>query len=151
MADSIPPASLDSSLSRLFEVGADAETAWTPSELGAIWRHQLATPLSTDLSTPELPPALRTFGDLLTAARPPLVLLELVKQFARDTAAETPPALPREITTTLYLAANCAAQVHLGQKITSATPAAFASQLARALAHPWLDSATRQLFVAARG
>ena len=136
-------------MSRLFDLEAESEIPWSTSDLAHLWRHQLATRLSADLSLPDSSTGSRTFADLLQSTAPPLELLELVKQFARRAAAESPPALPREVAAMLYLAANCAALVQLGRKISSATPSALAAQLQQALTQPWLDEATRRLLQAA--
>lgn len=148
MADSA--ASSDHGLSRLFRLDADAESCWGDVDLADIWRHQLAASLAADLELPELPRSMRTFGALFELPTPPLELLEQVKQFARRAVSESPPLLPREIATMLYLVANCAAQVRLRTKISSATPASLAAQLQQALTQSWLDDGTRQLLQSAQ-
>ena len=82
----------DNSLARLMDLGRRKEALWSPQELGAILRHQLAAPLEFDLGAAGdaaladriagfvgIQPPIRTFGELLFHPCPPVELLELVK------------------------------------------------------------------------
>src|SRR5438093_9118024 len=73
------------------------ETAlWEPEEMRAMWQHQLRAAMEADLSTlpsaksnalRNAPEAIafgqKSFGELLLHSQPPLVLLQLTKDFAK--------------------------------------------------------------------
>ena len=79
-----------------------AETAlWEPEEMRAMWQHQLRAPLEADFSTmhkadsnalKHAPEAAafdkKNFGELLHHSNPPLALLKLTKDFAKQTLKE---------------------------------------------------------------
>jgi hypothetical protein len=146
------------SLTHLIDPALLDHRLWQPEELGAILVHQCEASLARDLepfvsdlaarladAAAEDGPPLRTFGDLLAHPRPPLELLDAVKQFARHCRTHPDGPLPEEIATVLYLAAIVAARVRLGERITSMDDAALRSALDWALGQPWLDPATRTL------
>ena len=85
------------SLSEMMGAGADETQLWEPEELAAILKHQLAAPIVFDLSytaegppprldaiSPSEGPSIETFGELFHHPRPPVELLERVKQFAKS-------------------------------------------------------------------
>src|SRR6266545_5581568 len=86
-----------SQLAPLFELkDEDVQTLWRPDELGAIWQHQITASFAFDLGglndllAAELDalvtPAgqtVKTFAELLQHPNPPVVLLDVVKQFAK--------------------------------------------------------------------
>ena len=133
-------------------------TAWGPEDLAAIFRHQMAAPVQFDLAM--LDPCmaervrlaarahgllLQSFGDLFRHAHPPLKLLEMVRDFAKRSAASAAGPLPEELCTLLYFMAIAAALVHHRRRITRLAPAALERGLTWAAGRTWIDEDARRL------
>ena len=158
LADSKP-----TRLATLFELdGQDGERVWRPDELAAILRHQLAAPVQYDLRSLERGEAgklkrlaeaegllLRSFGDLLDHAHPPIELLRMTKDFAKACRQSPTSPLPREIATVLYYAAIAVALLRCGHRITKLSNADLRQGMESMLGHDWLDARMRALFEAA--
>lgn len=142
------------SLADFFELDVEPRRVWQPHELGAILHHQLSVPLDVELGPLVLAGAVRaeegarlaTFGDVLHHPRPPLRLLELIKDFAKASRADPQGALPSEVATVLYVAAVAVARTACGRRISRVGDAAERDNVAWVLAQPWLDPPTRALF-----
>lgn len=138
--------------------GHELET-WSGHELGSILLHQLQTPLDRDLSalTPDAgrtvseltlsggDAALLNFGDLVRHPRPPLQLLQLLKEYAKATRADG--SLPAEVATVLYHLSVALALSHCGQRITDAPDAKLRAGIDWCLAQSWLDEGTRATLI----
>jgi len=150
-------------LERLMELGLKAGEPLRPAELRALWRHQLGSPLQFDLGTIEpnssarlrrLSEAegllLRSLGDLLLHPRPPLELLRLAKDFAKAHEQSPDDPLPPEMARMLYYTAIAAAWARCGRRITTLDDAQLRRAFDWALAQPWVDGATKELFATGR-
>ncbi len=141
-----------------------AGEVWRPEEFAALFRHQLTAPLRADLAAldPRLAEKLAglrapdggpvvTFGDLLSHPAPPVVLLELVKEFAKESRRPGGGHLPPEVATLLYYLAIATALLRCGRPLTRLDGAALREGFQWAVAQPWADEATRELFRQAEG
>jgi hypothetical protein len=147
------------SLARMLDLDAGTNHDWHPEELGSILRHQLDSPLMFDLANfaPESKEALKainpsatiplnTFGDLLRHPHPPLALLTLVKEFAKDNRNNPQSTLPPEVASVVYFAAIVVALIRCGQRITALDDQALRQGVEWAFAQPWIDEFSRPLF-----
>jgi hypothetical protein len=150
-------------LSRLLDSDGLAGRAWSPEDLQALLRHQLAAPIAVDLAS--LGPALaaqlkaladahglllKSFADLFVHPHPPLELLRLVKDFAKAHRASPTGALPPEVASVLYFAAIGVAQLRLGQRISSLPDEALRQGCSWALDQSWVDARTKEIFTELR-
>ena len=148
-------------LSQLFEADATPEALWSEDEIGAVFQHQLAAPLAHDLADlnpdvaarlaawkDETAGALDTFADLFRHPRPPLPLLELVKQFAK-LSGESQVRFPRDVAAVLYTLAISAAIVRCGQRITTLDDPSLKSPIDRATSPNWIGDELRALLTQA--
>src|SRR5271166_6037286 len=121
-------------LANAMTLGSSPARVWLPDELGAVFRHQMAAPVSVDLAalSPNLSGQIRllteaaglllkSFRDLFQHPQPPLELLELVKEFAKMHRDQAESVIPNEVATVLYYLSIAAAFVHRGKRITSLT------------------------------
>src|SRR3954465_4769755 len=89
-----------------------------------MFQHQLRAPRRSDLPkmTDQLAsasePPIETFGDLLSHPRPPIALLERVKDFAKSSRFAQDGPLHPEVATLLYFAAIAVALVRCGARIS---------------------------------
>ena len=145
------------------ELGLKAGEPLRPAELRALWRHQLGSPLQFDLSNldrgagarlRELSAAesllLRSLGDLLQHPHPPLELLRFAKDFAKAHEQSPDDLLPAEMARMLYYAAIAAAWARCGRRITTLDDVQLRRAFDWALAQPWVDESTKELFVTGR-
>jgi hypothetical protein len=148
----------DASLARLMDFARTDDPLWSPQELSAIWQHQLQTSLAADPDVAaneslaasldhhaRSSPPIRTFGELLFHTRPPVELLEFVKQFAKSRRLGTDATVPDEIPTMLYILSIVAAITKCDRRISKMDSTALRHCLAWALEQVWLDEPTRQL------
>ncbi|HET6246320.1 MAG TPA: hypothetical protein VFE47_01375, partial [Tepidisphaeraceae bacterium] len=139
-------------LAGLMKMTGVERTDWSPAELGAVLRHQLAAPLEYDLRTLApggertinemtasiaVGPRPRSFGDLVTHPRPPLDLLALMKDFARN--GRDDGSLPAEVGTVLYYAAITLGLLRHNARITKLDDQSLEKGIEWASAVPWLD------------
>src|SRR5215467_12030984 len=84
-------------LARMLAQDQPESTDWNPEEMRAMWQHQLRAPIEADLSTVQSSSAAalrsapeassfgdKSFAELLQHATPPLALLTLTKEFAKQ-------------------------------------------------------------------
>jgi len=136
---------------------------WQPSELAAIFKHQMSAPVGVDLGV--VGPALsgklrvlcdaeglllRSFSDLLHHPAPPLELLELIKDFAKLHRSSAESELPNEIATALYFLSIAASLVRCGKRITRLSDEALNDGFAWLAEQAWLDESGRRLVSEAR-
>lgn len=146
-------------LARLLALAANANRAWKPDELRAIWTAQMDATLPCDLGgfpddlthrikrqAADQGLLLRSCGALLQHPQPPLDLLRLVKDFAKANVGHPESHLPESVARTLYYAVVATARLKLDQRLTELEDTALASGLRWALTQDWLDESTRQLF-----
>jgi len=134
---------------------AESETAsWTDEELASVFQHQMNASLAVDLCM-MLPPGtagiaelcqacggrLLTFADLTVHPRPSMVLLLLLKDFAKVTRADG--TLPKAVATLLYCLAQSLAMIRLGQSPTRLDERHMRKALDWAVSLVWIDAATR--------
>ena len=126
--------------------------------MGAIFRHQMDAPLGFDLesmgrATTKKSQALngadlllvQSFGQLLRHPAPPLELLTITKDFAKQHYLRSNGPLPREVARVLYVSCIAAALVKRGARITKLDDSHVRSGFEWGLSRPWLDENTRQL------
>jgi hypothetical protein len=150
-------------LARFLSLEEEASDLWEPKEMEAMWQHQLAAPLDLDLDTLgggtlrdlKDPAELdflhgKTFGELFADAQPPLGLLKLVKEFAKQMLKDSADAQVKQLASVLYYVSYAAAWIRWQTPIGTMNEAELASGLSWAAERAWLDAGTRQLISAAR-
>ncbi len=151
-------------LARVLALDEQASPIWDPGELQAIWQHQLGASIETDLSgvvsslagefekSAELKP-LRgmTFAQLLSHPQPPVILLKLTKEFAKQTLRDSEEAQLKEIASALYYASYAAGISRCGQRIGSLDESEMKLGFKWAAERPWLDEKNQALFHEALG
>jgi hypothetical protein len=148
----------DSRLSRLFEIGFGNAVGWGEGELANILDHQLRAPILADLQPNATllqslglgkvrrgDAALETFGDLLKHPRPPLLLLQLAKEFAKTADNQLFDPLPPPVAEALYLLIIAAALVRNGQRITTMDDEEFLTGLEWLANQQWIAAPWREL------
>lgn len=139
-------------------LGATPARVWLPEELGAVFQHQMAAPVSVDLAgvNPESAAPLRlltdaqglllkSFRDLFQHPQPPVELLELVKNFAKMNRGRRDSLLPSEVATVLYYLSIAAALVRLRKRITVLSDEELRRGLDWALEQKWVEEPARGL------
>ena len=150
------------SLAALLRSSAEGTRLWRPEELGAIFRHQMSSPILVDLGGYDPGVAarlkrlseaqnlvLRSFSDLFQHASPPLELLELTKNFAKANLDQPESGLPSEVAAVLYYASIAAALVRLDKRITQLPDAELRKGLLLVQGQLWLDAPTKELLLQA--
>src|SRR5262245_18541027 len=92
-------------LAKILDQNQDDAALWGAAEMNAMWKHQLQAPLDADLSSvsssnlsalrrdPQTKSLLeKSFEHLLHSAKPPMPLLKVVKDFAKQTFKEAEDA-----------------------------------------------------------
>lgn len=160
----------DNSLAQLMDLRRPGDDPWSERELGAIWRHQLAAPLASDLEA-EANAALtgviadyadvvarraddrriRTFGDLMFHPQPPVELLAFVKAYAKSCRLGDDAVLPDEVATALYALSIAVAMTQCDRRISGLDDQALAHLFDWLSEQDWLDAASRNAIDLARG
>ena len=161
MKESAPGAGEAQSLSEMMGAGADETGLWEPEELAAILKHQLTAPIAFDLSyaaegppprvdviSPSEGPSIETFSELFHHPRPPVGLLEQIKQFAKSCRNRANSPLPDEIASVLYTLSIIVAMTKCGRRITKSDDQTLRYGVDWALDQTWLDEPTRGLLEA---
>lgn len=140
------------------KLNEDEHASWSPAELGAVLRHQLAAPLEYDLRTivdggertimamaaaTTVGPSPKTFGDMIRHQSPPLDLLNVMKDFARN--GRDNGSLPAEVGTVLYYTAIVLGVVRHQTRITKLDDHALRKGVEWSLGQPWIDESVRQI------
>jgi hypothetical protein len=137
MSQSSSKSSPQAPLATLFAPVASS-SLWKDSDLAAILRHQLQSPLARPVDP--------TFEEILFDPAPDPDRLRQIKDFAKSLRDDPDSGVPSEICHVLYYAAIASAQFRTSERLTSLTPDAFARGLTWTLTLPWLTQSLKQLF-----
>jgi hypothetical protein len=139
-------------LSELFSVGeAQRPRTWTAEELREVLSHQLRAALVYDLGSAGMlrdaealgQQGVRTFGDLMRHASPPVDLLRLAKDYFKSSLVSEDGPLPPDVARLLYYGAIGVAGLRHDQSISSLTKEELTRGLKWAAARDWADEQTR--------
>ena len=146
-------------LAKLMRLESNLQGNWSAEELREIFCHQLAAPLTFDLTAIDrkVSDTIRTlnskeadcpqnFGELLTHSSPPLELLILTKQFAKKSGRNIEGGLPKDVAAVLYLAAVSSALLHCGEQISESDRESLKAKVEWALSQRWVDESILFLF-----
>jgi hypothetical protein len=149
-----------SCLASLFEIYDANAIHWSEADLKEMFQHQLRTPLLEDLRpAPNMVQyldstvlaagcqPLNTFGDLLRHSNPPIELLRLVKEFAKNSDGDD--ALPSPVASAMYALIIATAMVRLDVRITTMNDAELRQGLHWVIAQAWIEQPMRQMAVEA--
>ena len=143
----------------LIEMEMDEDRIWEADELAAVLKHQLTAPLSVDLGTlgrgaagrvkllaeaEEL--TLKSLGDLLHHAHPPIELLKLAKRFAKACVLNKNGPLPHDIALVIYYACIVVAMTRCRRRITGLSDDTVRRGLEWGLAQKWVDKRTARIY-----
>jgi hypothetical protein len=149
--------------SEVLHFGLHAGRPWSVEESRAVLEHQLESPLAFDLGA--LPPGagaecralcaaegllVKSLNDLLQHPHPPLIALEIAKDFAKACGTNPQSDIPQQVATVLYYACIAAALVRCGQRLTRLTDADLEEGFTWALAQPWLTAPIQAILTEAR-
>jgi hypothetical protein len=143
-------------LARILSLDDEAAGVWDPAEMKAMWLHQLSAPLETDLggttsATSEEAASLKlfsgkNFSQLLAHDEPPLALLHLTKEFAKQTLKDADDKQLKEIASALYYAAYAVALTRCGKSLGSLKGYHLVAGFSWAAERAWVDEPTQTLF-----
>ncbi len=146
-------------LARILSLDEPGTVLWEPEEMKAIWHHQLSVPIESDLSpTPSARAAepkssterrascVLSYGGLLADPHPPMALLKLTKDFAKQTLQDSDDRQLKEVATALYYASYAAGLTRCGQVPGTLPRAELRRGFKWALEQSWVDEKTRALF-----
>jgi len=152
------------SLARVLALDQPATDLWQQEETRAMWQNQLRAPLEADLNTVNSSnaSALRgtakaagfegdTFEQLLHSSHPPLALLKLTKDFAKQTLDEAEDAQLKEIAAALYYTSYAAGIMRCAKRIGGMSSHDLKGGFEWAISRRWLDDKTKALISEARG
>jgi hypothetical protein len=147
-----------SRLVRLFEICADKAVAWSESDLKDIFQHQLSMSLMEELQPAacefhtlnlatiapdqQMP---HTFSELFAIAHPPIALLRLAKDYAKQADAQADDSLPPEVASALYTLSIAAALVRLNERITAMNDDDLRRGFDWVFNRWWIDAPSRDL------
>ena len=145
-------------LARILTLDETGTDLWGAEEMQAIWLHQLSAPLDIDLSlvgsgrakelgkSGETKPFLaKSFSELLEHPHPPLRLLNLIEDFAKQAARDSDDAQLRQVATALYYASYAARLTRCENRTGALNEAELKAGFAWALSRLWLDEQTKEL------
>src|SRR5581483_9615658 len=133
---------------------------WNADELATMLRHQLNSPIRTDVKkmSGELlarfdqaaagasGAATMSFGSLFGANQPNVKVLQVVKDFAKQSISQKDGSLPEELGAVLYYASICTALLRCnGQRISGLDNETLKDGLNWSIAQPWLDASLATL------
>ncbi len=151
-------------LASVLAMEADGPRVWRPEELEAVFRHQMAAPVSVDLGN--LDPGvsgklktltdasgllLKSFRDLFQHPAPPVELLRVVKEFAKLHRDQPKGFLPADVASVLYYLSIAAAMARWGERISALSDEALQRGFAWARSQNWIDEPARDLLGSAIG
>jgi hypothetical protein len=143
-------------LAELLNIDRANEPLWSTSELSEILCHQLDVPLErgmlslvpTDVAQiaslrQSASPPVTSMRSLLEHPVPPMPLLELVKDFAKECRNHPERGLPIKISTAIYLACIARSITSAADTITSLEPGDLLEGFQWLVAQEWADSCVR--------
>ena len=149
-------------LARILAQDQPGTALWGPEEMRAMWQHQLQARIEEDLGTVRSPSssALRSapetaafkdknFSDLLHHSKPPLALLKLTKDFAKQTIKEAEDSQLKEIAAALYYASYAAGMARYKERLGGMSEPELRGGFDWALGRLWLDQQTKLLITEA--
>jgi hypothetical protein len=151
-------------LARILAQDQPEAALWGPEEMRAMWLHQLRAPLEADLATVRSPGSSplgnspealafkdKSFNDLLLDQKPPLALLKLTKDFAKQTIKDTEDPHLKEIAAALYYCSYAASMTRCGKRLGGMRSHELKGGFEWALGREWLDAQSRALIAEASG
>src|SRR5437016_5071845 len=145
-------------LARILAQDQPEAALWGPEEMRAMWLHQLRAPLEADLaairSPGSSPPSStsetlafkdKSFNDLLLDPNPPLALLKLTKDFAKQTIKDTEDPHLKEIAAVLYYCSYAASMTRCGKRLGGMRSHELKGGFEWAVGREWLDQQTRAM------
>lgn len=145
-------------LAKMLGVEAGEGPNWNADDLGAILRHQFSAPVQFDLAwfdpgsarqlntlTAAQGLLLNSFADLMRHPNPPLVLLQMTKNFAKANFNHPDSPLPHDISRVLYFACIAAAWLRCGQRITNLDDSGLRDGWTWVVDQDWVDDGTKKL------
>src|SRR4051812_48731847 len=149
-------------LSSAMSIEPDGPDRWRPEELAEMLLHQLAAPIGEDVwrlseelarrydqemtRVSDAGGAAMTFGELFGASGPPVEVLRIVKDYAKQSISISDGPMPEELGAALYYASISCALLRCGQRISSLDQQAMREGLNWALGQSWLNDSLRALF-----
>lgn len=127
---------------------------WNPEEMAAMWLHQLGAEVETDLGQVDASPAAKShikafagksFRQLLQHEQPPVELLRLTKEFAKQTLGDGQEKHLKQLASALYYAAYAAGLTRCNTRIGATRNPDLESGFQWAIELPWVDSVTKAL------
>lgn len=142
------------SMSSLMLLRESTPEVWAPDDLAAMLSHQLEAPLifvlapdMDDGTAGQQPrssaPRPASFADLFSDPNPPLDLLKLTKQFAKEAMENPDRGLPRDVAFAIYYLAIGMAAQRLGERISSLSDVEMLQGLRWCLDQDWLRAPVR--------
>lgn len=129
-------------------MGLDSEESlWSESDLAAILRHLLETPLSAQTADPH---HRQTFGQLLASRRPSIEHLRIVKEFAKSARKDPNLGLPSPVATVIYYATLISARLRCKQAISQLSDTELRDGIDWALSLNWLPDPVTHLLRAGK-
>lgn len=141
-------------LKRMLSLEESATDLWNPGEMATMWLHQLGAEIETDLGQLEANGAAKhhikefagkSFRQLLQHEHPPVELLRLTKEFAKQTLKDCQEKHLKELASALYYAAYAAGLTRCSTRIGSTRNPDLESGFQWAINRPWIDSLTKAL------
>lgn len=143
----------------ILKLGLAGAQACTPDDLRAQLEYHLAAPLQFELGSANQDVVsqvrttasadgllLKSLRDLLEHPRPPLVLLQSVKDFTKACSEYPDSPLPCEVGRVLYYTAIAATWLNWQVRLSKLTDNELATGIHWSLAQPWLDETCRKIF-----
>lgn len=144
---------------RLVAATAEKEIAWLPEELGALWRHQISSPVTfeslerdwqgpgeTQVNGTSPKRGGLSLSEILFQPNPPLERLKLAKEFAKARRHRPSKGFPKEIARVLYFASIVVALLRRQRRITRLSNQDILTGVEWTITQAWLDQRTLGLF-----
>jgi hypothetical protein len=146
-------------LSRLIAFDSDGRAVWPAEDLQKSLTHQLALSPFSEMAWQIAPEAahsldyeeadeepIRTFADLLHHRRPPLGLLRLAKDFAKQHHDNSRSPIPPDVSLLMYYGSIVAAMIRWNQRITRLSDDDLRAGLNWVIRQPWVEGQLLSLF-----
>lgn len=150
---------LQSVLSRLIAFDSDGRAVWPAEDLQKSLKYQLALSPYSEMARQDAPELahsidyektdeelIRTFSDLLHHPRPPLRLLRLTKDFAKQHHDNSQSPIPPDVSLLMYYGSIVAAMIRWNQRITRLSDDDLRAGLNWVIRQPWVEGRLLTLF-----